>query len=121
MRNLARFTIAFALLFASGCALSYEYDLAHAYVTPWTRLPQSDIQEIIRVVSRRSTQTIIGVNQDPSQRKADRVDVYTGNETSEYYWCYTLQRSGATWRIVDGGRMSISVIGIALSNPPTGA
>ena len=116
MMKLARVALALLLSFASGCALSYEYDLAHAYVTPWTQLPKSDIQEIVRVVSRRSFQSIIGIRQDPSQRKSNRVNVYTGSDSSAFV--YVLERSGATWRIVDSGQMSISVVDLALSHPP---
>jgi hypothetical protein len=119
--KLSTLALALALAFLTGCVFnSYEYNLAHAYVPPWTQLPKSDIQEIVRVVSRSSTQSIIGIDQGPREKEVGRVSVYTGNPdgSSPYYWCYTLERSESTWRIVDGGQMSISVIGLALSTPP---
>jgi hypothetical protein len=119
--KLATFVLTLAFTFMAGCVFnSYEYNLAHAYVTPWTKLPKAQIQEIVRVVSRSSTQSIIGVSQDSRSRKPVRVEVYTGNPdgSGPYYWNYTLEQSGSTWRIVEGGQISITVIGLALSMPP---
>jgi hypothetical protein len=116
-----RFALPFACALLAGCVFnSPEYSLAHAYVTPWTRLPKDQIQEIVRVISHSSTQAIIGISQSSPKGNPAEVDVYTGNPdgTSPYYWNYTLKRSGGTWHIVNSGQMSFSVIGLALNIPP---
>jgi hypothetical protein len=119
MMTLRTLGAALAFPFVAGCA-SFEYNLAHAYVTPWTRLPKAEIQEIVRVVSRSSTQTIIGISQSSPSTKPNEVDVFTGTPdgSSAYYWNYTLKRSETTWRIADSGQISFTVIGLALSIPP---
>jgi hypothetical protein len=105
----------------AGCAADrYRWNLAHEHLMPnASKLPRADIEEITRLVSAKSSQSILGISLQRSGRRAGDVTVVPAYPSGNYpddHGAYWLRRETGHWRIVEGGPgLSESVIGLALS------
>jgi hypothetical protein len=87
------------------------WNLKHAEVHKNVRLPQAEIDQIIRTVSRESIFPILLITREKTKH-GDQIVVYTDLEHDpQRYMGYELQKqSDGLWRIVFSGRGSIIVI-----------
>jgi len=99
-----------ALFVLNGCvAERYRWSLTHAYISPRARqLPRKDLEEIMRIVSYATTESIIGVGQSCTERSLDEMHVVTGY-TNDRVTVFDLKKSGGKWRIIDQGDGSPSL------------
>lgn len=98
--------LAVAMWVITGCAAErYRWSLTHAYLSPSARqLPRQDIEEILRLVSYATMESIVGAGQIGSERSLNEMNVVTqyGDEPVVTVW--HLRKEGGKWRIVDHGQ-----------------
>jgi hypothetical protein len=109
-----------AFAFTSCAADRYHWNLTHAYVTPWTHLSAADHDAIVRLISFKDQNPIIGISAHrPDKKRGDTISVYTGNvnQTTYSFWHgYDLKKEAdGTWRIVFDGDCSHTIAGFDLS------
>jgi hypothetical protein len=105
------------LLAITGCT-SYDWNVKHAYVTPWTHLSRPDHDEIIRLVSNSAQDPIIGITGHKKVNDQSEIDVFTGTAdrfTDRSWHGYTLQKKDGKWRITFDGDVSHTVANLILS------
>jgi hypothetical protein len=105
------------LLTFPGCT-SYDWNLKHAYVTPWTHLSRSDYEEIVRLVSDAAEDPIIGITCHKKTKDQSRIEVITGTTdrfTDRSWHGYTLRKTNEEWRIVFHGDASHTVANLVLA------
>jgi hypothetical protein len=87
------------------------WNLKHADVHKNVRLPQSDIDQIIRTVSRASIFPILLITKEKTKH-GDRVAVYTDLEHGpQRYMVYELEKqTDGLWHIIFSGNGSIILI-----------
>jgi hypothetical protein len=112
------------VIFAGVCLVScaedrYRWNLAHAYVTPWTHLSQDDYDAIVRIMSHRDQLPIIGISAHrPDKKRGSTISVYTGNVNQidySFWHGYDLKKENGQWRIVFDGDCSHTIAGFDLS------
>jgi hypothetical protein len=88
-----------------------EWNLKHAVVHKNVRLPQSEIEQIIRTVSNKSIFPILSITQGRT-KEGDIVNVYTDLEHGpQRYMVYQLvKQSDGQWHIIFSGSGSIILI-----------
>ena len=71
---------AMALLALAGCAQDrYQWNLSHAaFASSARRLPESERQEIVRLVSHATTETLLRVGQSDYERGVIIMNAVTG-------------------------------------------
>jgi hypothetical protein len=105
----------------AGCAADrarLEWNLKHAYVTPWTHLSSSDREEIIRIISRDSEEHIIGIAEHRPSPDGSTISVFTGetNQKEYKFWTgYDLKKHEGKWRVTFFGASSPIIAKLALS------
>lgn len=112
-----RALLLFVLLGVSGCTF-YDWNLKHAYVTPWTHLSHSDREEIVRLISDAAQDPIIGITRHKKAKDQSKIEVITGTMdrfTDRSWHGYTVQRVDGKWRIVFHGDASHTVANLVLS------
>lgn len=97
-----------------GCAslsTRLAWNLKHAEVHKNVRLPQTEVDQIISTVSRKSIFPILLIAREKTKH-GDQIVVYTDLEHNpQRYMVYELQkRSDGLWHITFSGRGSIIVI-----------
>ena len=101
----------------TGCTF-YDWNVKHAYVTPWTHLSRSDRDEIIRLISNSAQDPIIGITAHKKARDRPEIDVFTGTTdrfTDRSWHGWTLQKKDGRWRITLDGDVSHTVANLILS------
>ena len=114
-----RYALVLALVFlaTAGCTF-YDWNVKHAYVTPWTHLSRSDRDEIIRLVSNSAQDPIIGITAHKKARDKSEIEVITGTTdrfTDRSWHGYTLQKKDGRWRITFDGDASHTIANLVLS------
>jgi len=103
----------------AGCAEDrYRWNLAHAYVTPWTHLSQSDLEQIVRLVSHATPQPIRGITtyrKRGDQNKIHVITAYADNSIADHCTGFEVEKIGGKWRITFQGSSSDTVAGLVLS------
>jgi hypothetical protein len=96
--------VAILLLALCGCAEDrYRWSLSHARISPKARqLPQSDLEEIIRIITAASSNVIIGVGQSCTERTLDEMHVVT-EYSEDRVMVYDLKKTDGRWKITDHG------------------
>jgi hypothetical protein len=108
-------------LLLTGCVdrAVYEWNLKHAYVTPWTHLSPSDHEEIVRLISSANNEPIAGMTSHPPWDDGSTVTVYTDGNTdrneSKYWTGYSLKKENGKWRVTFHGDASPIIAQMALS------
>ena len=97
-----------------GCAspsTRLEWNLKHAVVHKNVRLPQSDIEQVIHIVSKESIFPILLITES-NAKHGNIVSVYTDLEHGpQRYMVYELQKQAdGQWHIVFRGNGSIILI-----------
>jgi hypothetical protein len=114
-----RLTIGIAALALCGCAAQrYQWNLTHAYITPWTHLSPQDHDAIVRLISYRDQMPIIGISAHPADDRGATISVYTGNVdqiTYSFWHGYDLSKVGGRWHIVFDGDSSHTIAELDLS------
>jgi hypothetical protein len=107
----------FVLLGFTGCTF-YDWNLKHAYVTPWTHLSHSDRDEIVRLISDAAQDPIIGITRHKEAKDQSKIEVITGTTdrfTDRSWHGYTVQKIDGKWRIVFHGDASHTVANLVLA------
>ena len=111
--------LAFLLLALVSCAHDrYRWNLMHAYITPWTHLSQSDVQEIVRLVSYATPQPLVGITTDRKGREPGKVNVitaYSDASIPDHCTGFELQKIAGKWKITFQGSSSETIAGLTLS------
>jgi hypothetical protein len=115
-------------LLVLGALSSYATDrpqrnLKHAYITPWTHLTPADGDAIVRLISNRDQQPIIGISAHRRKKDGSTISVYTGREytvsvdsaTYKSWHGYDLAKKSGTWRITFHGDCSHTIANLDLS------
>jgi hypothetical protein len=103
--------LALLLLGCASPSTRLAWNLKHAEVHKSVRLPQSEVDQIIRTVSRESIFPILVISREKTKR-SDRIVVWTDlSHDPQRYMCYELekQRDGL-WHIVWQGNGSIMIL-----------
>jgi hypothetical protein len=109
-----------ALATFSGCTEQlYRWNLKYAYVTPWTHLSSADREAIVRLISDRAEDPIIGITEEPLSREdGSTLSVYTGSQekgTERSWHGYNLKKEGNQWRVTFHGDCSHTIATLDLS------
>lgn len=109
-----------ALATFSGCtAQLYNWNLKYAYVTPWTHLSPADREAIVRLISDRAEDPIIGITEEPpSPDDGSTISVYTGSwerGTERSWHGYNLKKENGKWRVTFHGDCSHTIANLDLS------
>src|SRR5436190_8994709 len=92
-------------------------NLKHPYITPWTHLSPADRDAIIRLISSRDQQPIIGISAHRRDKEGSTISVYTGREYTppvdpaiyKSWHGYDLAKKGGVWRIAFHGDCSHTI------------
>ena len=105
-----------AVLLTACAADRYRWNMAHQHLMPnASKLPRADIEEITRLVSKKSLQPILGIARYRNGEVAV-VTAYPSGNYPEDHGAYWLRKEAGHWRIIQGGAgLSESLIGLALS------
>jgi hypothetical protein len=97
----------------------YEWNLKHAYITPWTHLSPSDHEEIVRMISYANNEPIAGITSHRPWKDGSTVTVFTNGNTdrNDYkYWTgYELKKENGKWLITLHGDASPIIAQLVLS------
>jgi hypothetical protein len=99
----------------AGCvspSVRLEWNLKHAVVYKNVRLPQAEVEQVIRIVSMESIFPILLITREKTKRGGDRVIVYTDlSHDPQRYMVYELQKQAdGQWHVVFSGNGSIIII-----------
>ncbi|MEY2487360.1 MAG: hypothetical protein QOH39_3008 [Verrucomicrobiota bacterium] len=100
-----------AALFAlTSCAVDrYQHTFGNADFSPSARrLSRPDLEDIADIVSRPFIKHVIWIGQDQSRGPRDEINVIVEYRVDETY-IYHLKKSQGGWRILDEGRISVSL------------
>jgi hypothetical protein len=94
---------AFVLLALAGCAQDrYHWNLSHAAFAPSARrLPESERQEIVRLVSDATTETLLRVGRSHYQRESDLIMQAVTGYRDHRVTKFTLTKDAGHWVIID--------------------
>jgi hypothetical protein len=100
-------------------------NVTQMYVTPWTHLSPADHAAIVRLITARDDQPIIGISaHEPSKEDRSTISVYTGRyyklvpvDPAVYkpWHGYNLARKSGTWQITFHGDCSQTIANLDLS------
>ncbi len=93
---------AMALLALAGCAQDrYQWNLSHAaFASSARRLPESERQEIVRLVSHATTETLLRVGRSHPERGSNIMNALTGYRDLRVTR-FTLTKVAGHWVIID--------------------
>lgn len=99
---------AFVLLALAGCAQDrYHWNLSHAAFAPSARgLPAAERQEIVRLVSQATTETLLRVGRSYYERGSNIMNAVTGYHDHRVTR-FSLTKTGGRWVIIDQEDTSI--------------
>ena len=91
-----------ALLALAGCAQDrYQWNLSHAaFASSARRLPESERQEIVRLVSHATTETLLRVGRSYYERGSNIMNAVTGYRDHRVTR-FTLTKVAGDWVIID--------------------
>jgi hypothetical protein len=95
---------ALALLVLAGCAQDrYHWNLSHASFAPSARrLPEGERQEIVRLVSQATTETLLRVGQSYYQYEhGDNIMQAVTGYHDHRLTMFSLTKTGGHWVIID--------------------
>ena len=106
-----------ALLALAGCAQDrYQWNLSHAAFAPSARrLPESERQEIVRLVSHATTETLLRVGRSYYERGSNIMNAVTGYRDHRVTM-FTLTKTGGHWVIIDHEDASIKFSSVYTSD-----
>ncbi len=114
--------LAVAALALGGCVSTADRtrtNLAHAYVTPWTRLSAADHAAVVRLISERDLKPILGISAHPVYSDGSTLSAYTGDlnqQTYQFWHGYHLKREAeGNWRVTFEGECSHTIADLDLS------
>ena len=85
----------------------YQRNLTSPRITPFVReLPQSERQQIARVMAHRTSQIIVCICEAKRKEYAGKLYVYTaypGAHERGGFGSFTLKKIGGSWQVIDGG------------------
>jgi len=93
---------AMALLALAGCAQDrYQWNPSHAaFASSARRLPESERQEIVRLVSHATTETLLRVGRSHPERGSNIMNALTGYRDHRVTR-FTLTKVAGHWVIID--------------------
>ena len=96
----------------AGCASQlYQWNMEHAYIAPAARLPRLELEQVMRTVTQKSLNTVIGITRWTEHGRPDEIIVYTELDPSaSLMMVYNLRKqTDGLWHIVDYGEGTIIV------------
>jgi hypothetical protein len=102
--------VALALLVLAGCAQDrYHWNLSHAAFAPSARrLPDSERQEIVRLVSQATTETLLRVGQSYYEyKRGDNIMNAVTGYHDHRLTMFSLTKTGGHWVLLDHEDASI--------------
>jgi hypothetical protein len=98
------------LLALADCAQDrYQWNLAHAgFASSARRLPETERQEIVRLVTQATTETLLRVGQSYGERGSNVMHAITGYR-DDRVTVFDLKRVAGHWVIYDHGDASMTL------------
>ena len=92
-----------ALLALAGCAQDrYQWNLSHAaFASSARHLPESERQEIVRLVSHATTETLLRVGRSYPERGSNIMNAVTGYRDHRVTRFTLTKRVAGDWVIID--------------------